>query len=151
MNGGVILFGGRDLAANIICHSSKTMGDNKKHFTVAACDKLKDVEGFIEQNLNTSISLEALASVACMSPSHFGRRFKKSHGLAPSQYIIRRRIARAVFLLEKTELSVTDIGLEVGYQELSNFSKAFRKVMGTTPTQYRNKNRPIQKSSSSRR
>ena len=111
----------------------------KYQYSELSLAKFAQIEQFIDENLHEPIPLDALAAIACMSPSHFGRCFKNALGLAPGQYIILRRIERAKHLLAHTDLAVTEIGLLVGYQELSNFIKAFRKSTATTPGEYRKK------------
>jgi AraC family transcriptional regulator len=63
--------------------------------------------------------------------------FKQSFGMPPHQYVTSRRIERAKTLLAERELSVTEIGFDVGFSETSSFTAAFRKYTGETPTNYR--------------
>ena len=79
----------------------------------------------------------ALANVACMSPSHFTRQFRAVFGETPHQYLYRRRIERAQWLLRSTDMSVTQICLEVGYTSLGTFTRTFRQLVGETPTEHR--------------
>jgi AraC family transcriptional regulator len=72
-----------------------------------------------------------------LSEFHFSRLFKKTIGFSPSQYLIRRRIARARRLLRETTRSMIEIGLEVGYSSPSHFAQIFRREVGVTPTEYR--------------
>jgi AraC family transcriptional regulator len=78
-----------------------------------------------------------LAGLAGLSPFHFSRAFKESFGLPPHRYLNVRRIERAKALLAQPELSVTQIGVELGFAESSSFSTAFHKRTGITPTGYR--------------
>src|SRR3984893_15123121 len=70
---------------------------------------------FIEEHVAEQISLSELARLTRLSPIHFCRAFKRSVGLAPHQYQLRRRIERAKALLANPERSVTDIALDCGY------------------------------------
>jgi AraC-like DNA-binding protein len=79
----------------------------------------------------------ALASVACMSESHFSRSFRATFGEPPHRYLQRRRVERALFLLRCTDRSVTDICLDVGFTSLGTFSKTFHAIVGESPTEYR--------------
>jgi len=83
------------------------------------------------------IALASLAQLAQLSPYHFSRAFKQSFGMPPHQYVTSRRIERAKTLLAERELSVTEIGFDVGFSETSSFTAAFRKYTGETPTNYR--------------
>jgi len=92
---------------------------------------------FIEEHLAEEISLAALAEVVDLSLYHFARAFTQSFGVPPHRYHMARRIDRARGLLEKPALSVTQIGIQIGFREASSFTRAFRKFTGLTPTEYR--------------
>ena len=92
---------------------------------------------YIEEHLADEISLSSLARLVRLSPFHFSRAFKQSFGMPPHRYLTSRRIERARTLLAERRLSVTEIGLDVGFSETSSFTAAFRKVTGETPTDYR--------------
>lgn len=94
------------------------------------------VTAYIEEHLAESIPLAALARLAGLSAYHFCRAFKQSFGLPPHRYHTSRRIAHAKMLLAKPSVSVTDVGMKVGFAETSSFSAAFRKVTGVTPSAY---------------
>jgi AraC family transcriptional regulator len=95
------------------------------------------VTAHIEDHLAEQIPLAKLAELVRLSPYHFCRAFKKSFGVPPHRYHANRRIERAKTLLATQRLSVTDIGLTVGFSETSSFSAAFRKTTGLTPIGYR--------------
>jgi AraC family transcriptional regulator len=81
--------------------------------------------------------LAKLAGLARLSPFHFARAFKQSFELPPHRYLTLRRIERAKELLRQPDLSVTRIGLNVGFSDTSSFSAAFRRETGVTPTDFR--------------
>jgi AraC family transcriptional regulator len=95
------------------------------------------VNAYIEEHLSEPISLATLAQLAHLSPYHFCRAFKQSFGMPPHRYHASRRIERAKCMLAKRSLSVTEIGLELGFCETSSFCSAFRKATGQSPTGYR--------------
>jgi AraC family transcriptional regulator len=95
------------------------------------------VADYIDGHLDEPISLATLAGLARLSPFHFARAFKQSFGVPPHCYHTSRRIDRAKALLASPSHSVTNIAIDVGFTETSSFTKAFRKLAGVTPTQYR--------------
>lgn len=93
---------------------------------------------YIEEHLDERISLTTLAHlVRLTSPYYFCRLFKQSAGMPPHRYQTRRRMERAKLLLARRAVSVTDVGLTVGFGSPSAFATAFRKATGFTPTEYR--------------
>ena len=97
----------------------------------------REVAQYIEEHLAEDVSLPELAAVARLSPYHFARAFKQSFGLPPHRYLTGRRVEKAKSLLAKPAASVTQIGLDLGFSEVSSFTTAFRKHAGITPTKYR--------------
>jgi AraC family transcriptional regulator len=97
----------------------------------------KKVTQYIEEHLANEISLLSLAQLVRLSPFHFSRAFKQSFGMPPHRYLTWQRIERAKALLGERKLSVTEIGLDVGFSETSSFTAAFSKLTGETPTAYR--------------
>ena len=81
----------------------------------------------------TSLTCNALAAVAFVSPAHFIRRFKATFGETPHRYLQRRRVERAMYLLRNTEPSVTDVCMEVGFSSLGTFSRTFTEIVGESP------------------
>ena len=94
------------------------------------------VTAYINDHLAEQIPLATLARLARLSPYHFCRTFKNSFGLPPHRYHARVRIERAKVLLEKRPLSVTEIGMSLGFGETSSFTAAFRRATGVTPSGY---------------
>jgi AraC family transcriptional regulator len=97
----------------------------------------KRVVEFIQEHLAEEISLTALAGLVDLSLYHFARAFKQSFGMPPHRYHMVRRMDRARSLLQSPALSVTQIGIQLGFRETSSFTRAFRKITGLTPTECR--------------
>src|SRR4029077_16493603 len=95
------------------------------------------VVGYIEENIGEQICHGTLAQLARLSQHHFCRAFKQSFGVPPHQYHVQRRIEQAKLLLADRAISITDIGLTLGYSQTSCFSVPFRKNTGWTPSEYR--------------
>jgi AraC-like DNA-binding protein len=89
------------------------------------------------------LDVPALARRAHISQAHFSRRFKRTFGETPHQYLLTRRIERAKHLLRETDRSVTEISLDVGFRSLGSFSSKFKEIVGGTPTEYRRKVRGL--------
>ena len=83
------------------------------------------------------LDIPALARAALTSEAHFIRTFKQTFGETPHRYLQRRRLERAMALLRETEQPVTEICLDVGFTSLGTFSRTFRRVLGMSPTAYR--------------
>jgi AraC family transcriptional regulator len=97
----------------------------------------RKVVDYIEEHLAEPILLATLAELVRLSPSYFCRVFRLSFGMPPQRYHGKQRIERAKMLLMQPSMSVTDVGLSVGYSETSAFSTAFRRMTGLKPSAYR--------------
>ena len=105
--------------------------------TAEEAGHLRRAKDLVDRAYAEPLDIPALARHAHISPGHFSRRFKEAFGETPHQYVLTRRVERAQELLRNTELSVSDVCLEVGFQSLGSFSAAFHRVAGQTPTAYR--------------
>ncbi|MHC9541437.1 MAG: helix-turn-helix domain-containing protein [Vulcanimicrobiota bacterium] len=101
--------------------------------------RLSIAKDFIDASLREKLAIEDMAEVACLSPHHFLRLFKKTFDMTPHQYIIRKRLERAKKILQISELSVTEIAFEVGFESLSHFSRLFNSYFGVSPRLFRKK------------
>jgi AraC family transcriptional regulator len=98
---------------------------------------LRRVDEYIDVHLGKTISLNTLADVAGLSPSHFSRMFRQSKGVSPGDYLSRRRVERTMELLAGTDLSLAEIALAIGFSDQSHCSRSFRKHVGICPREYR--------------
>jgi AraC family transcriptional regulator len=99
--------------------------------------RLRRVLDYIGDNLAEDVSLGQLAAVVDMSPHYFAELFKKSTGQTPHQYILLRRIERAKNKIADANGSIIEVGIEVGFSNPSHFSRVFRKLVGTSPSEFR--------------
>lgn len=99
--------------------------------------RLYRARDFIDASLGQTVTLHEMAEVAWLSPYHFLRLFKLSFGETPHQYLTRRRLERAQTWLLTTEMSVTEICMESGFQSMGSFSWLFRREKGLSPEQFR--------------
>lgn len=99
--------------------------------------RMLKVLNHVQQNLDDPLNLESLASLAHFSVSHFHRVFKGMLGETVMDHLRRIRLERAYTRLAQSQDSVTDIGLDAGYDSLEAFSRVFRKTFGLSPTECR--------------
>lgn len=100
-------------------------------------DLIKSVLEYTELHYASPITLNDLANVAGMNPKYFCRFFRSITHQTPIEYVNMYRIEKAAQMLHSTRLPVTDICMECGFNDSSNFIKVFRKYKGMTPMQYR--------------
>ena len=99
--------------------------------------RLRRARDQMDREYARRLDVEALARTACMSSGHFSRSFRAAYGESPYSYVMTRRIERAMALLRRGDLSVTDVCLEVGCSSRGTFSTRFTELVGETPSGYR--------------
>ena len=101
---------------------------------------IRRAKDFITHNQAENLTLEKVAKVVNTSTFYFCKMFKKATGLTFTEYLTRVRVEKAKNLLLNPHLRISEIAFEVGFQSLSQFNRAFKKVAGQTPTLYRKNN-----------
>ncbi len=99
--------------------------------------RLRRVRDRIDREYAQPLDVEALARGVHMSAGHLSREFKAAYGEAPYSYLMTRRIERAMALLRRGDLSVTEVCFEVGCSSLGTFSTRFTELVGVPPSVYR--------------
>ena len=99
--------------------------------------QLRRVRDRIDREYDKPLDVEALARGAHMSAGHLSRQFKLAYGESPYSYLMTRRIERAMALLRRGDLSVTEVCFEVGCASLGTFSTRFTELVGMPPGAYR--------------
>jgi len=99
--------------------------------------RLRRVRDRIDREYAQPLDVAALARDAHMSAGHFSRRFRLAYGESPYSYLMTRRIERAMALLRRGNLSVTEVCFDVGCSSLGTFSTRFTELVGTPPSEYR--------------
>ena len=99
--------------------------------------RLRRVRDRIDREYAEPLDVEALARGAHMSAGHLSREFKLAYGESPYSYVMTRRIERAMALLRRGDLSVTEVCFEVGCSSLGTFSSRFTELVGVPPSIYR--------------
>jgi AraC-like DNA-binding protein len=99
--------------------------------------QLRRVRDRIDREYAQPLDVEALARGAHMSAGHLSRRFRAAFGESPYSYLMTRRIERAMALLRRGDLSVTEVCFAVGCSSLGTFSTRFTELVGMPPSAYR--------------
>ena len=93
---------------------------------------------FIDENIQSKLLLEDIAKAAHFSPYHFHRLFSVVVGETPNEYINRKRIEKAAsHLLNKKQLSITEVSERTGFSSISTFSRSFKKFYGISPQEFK--------------
>jgi AraC-like DNA-binding protein len=100
-------------------------------------ERLRRVRDRIDREYAQPLDVETLARGAHMSAGHLSREFRLAYGEPPYSYLMTRRIERAMALLRRGDLSVTEVCFEVGCSSLGTFSSRFTELVGMTPSAYR--------------
>ena len=101
--------------------------------------RLRRVRDRIDREYAQPLDVEALARGAHMSAGHLSREFRQAFGESPYGYLMTRRIERAMAMLRRGDLSVTDVCFAVGFSSLGTFSTRFTELVGMPPSTYRRK------------
>ncbi|MGL1891259.1 MAG: AraC family transcriptional regulator [Spirochaetaceae bacterium] len=127
----------------------KTIEDLQKEILVSYCDAVHNYGlknhsrnivkscNYILTNLQNKISLEDIAKEVNVNPSYLSRVFKKEMGYTISKYIREKRVIEAKWMLTNTDDSITDIALNLGFEDVNYFTKVFKKERGITPSEYK--------------
>jgi AraC-like DNA-binding protein len=98
---------------------------------------LRRVRDRIDREYAQPLNVEALAHGVHMSAGHLSREFRRAYGESPYSYLMTRRIERAMALLRRGDMSVTDVCFAVGCSSLGTFSTRFTELVGMAPSTYR--------------
>lgn len=115
--------------AYAIFSTQKEHGDNS----------VRKIQDYIESNYNNKFSIPELAEVSALSERSLMRRFKKATGNTPITYIQRVKVEAAKKILEHRNITFEEIVREIGYEDISNFRKLFKKYTGVSPNVYKEK------------
>ncbi|HVS97890.1 MAG TPA: AraC family transcriptional regulator [Puia sp.] len=115
------------------------LNDRQKRFHLPAIEAVKE---HVHAHFTEDLALADLAGVGHLSPYHFNRLFRKITSVTPYQYMLRVRLEQAQLQLRETTRPVTDIAFSCGFNSLENFSAAYKKMYGQSPTVARSESRP---------
>ena len=103
---------------------------------------MRRLREYVEAHLSESIELRELAGIAGLSVFHFAREFKHSTGVTPHHYVVQKRVERAKNMLARTDFTLSEIALASGFSDQSHLTRHFRRMLGTTPREFRWSQRP---------
>ena len=113
------------------------VGRDPEHSVNISSSIIEDTVAFINEHLTDPLTLEELAAQVSLSPFYFSRLFKRETGFSPHGYVIATRVNTAKFLLKSSDSSIKDICFSTGFSSESSFCTTFKKVTGSTPSEYR--------------
>jgi AraC-like DNA-binding protein len=113
---------------------TETTGDEQRLQDLAWLRRVRDR---MDREYAQPLDVEALARGAHMSAGHLSREFKRAYGESPYAYLMTRRIERAMALLRRGDMSVTDVCFAVGCSSLGTFSTRFTELVGMSPSAYK--------------
>jgi AraC family transcriptional regulator len=120
-----------------------------RHAADPKCSQLKPVRGglsghqlrrikeFVDAHMSKEIGISELATLVGLSQFHFIRAFKHSVGLSPYQYVLSARISVAKEMLSKRDMLIAEVARGVGFSDVAQLNRVFRKLIGVTPTAFR--------------
>ena len=129
-----------ELRGAILVLFSHFMREAKPHVWTSD-DRIRQSIDYIHSHITEELSMEDLASVACVTKPYFIRLFKQEIGTSPLQYVNSKKVERAQLLLYTTDMPVKEVAYTLGFSDHSYFIRMFRKMMGITPQDYRYKMR----------
>lgn len=109
----------------------------RKKGEISCEESVNLVKNYIADNLNENLTVSKLAQKVSMSSSHFSRIFKQQTGFSPYDYILISRLNRAKYLLQVTDMTVSSIAYEIGFNSESNFIYFFTENEGISPGKFR--------------
>ena len=99
--------------------------------------QINRVRTFIDAHLNECVRVSDLSALARSSPSYFSAVFKRTFGASPHAYLMRRRISMAVEQMLGSDAPLSEIAMNCGFADQAHFSRQFRRMMGSTPSNWR--------------
>jgi len=115
------------------------------YYRISKSRRIEKVNNYVQKNLNQKITLSDVASLVNMSETAFSHFFKKSTNTSFTDYLNDLRLGHAARLLTETEMTISEICFDSGFNNVSNFNRTFKKKIGFTPTGFRTQQKLITK------
>ena len=123
-------------ALRLINENNKTTQIIKKHDEITY-KRIKQVLHYIDDNLSEEITIDELSKLIAVSESVLLKSFKQTVGTSPINYVQKKRIDKARYLIITTDKKISDIASECGFNDMSYFAKQFKKLVGVNPKEYK--------------
>lgn len=120
------------LSYNLINHQY-----SKRHVALNAGLLARQIKQYLDEHYSEALTLSSVSRALNLSEYYLAHIFKNEMGLPPMQYVMKRRMGEAQTLLMDTDMPIAEISEQIGYKDPWNFSTAFRKCVGLSPSQYR--------------
>jgi len=119
--------------------AARSASSDQKPAINSARDRRRAVEAalWLDDHAHEAVDLDTISRHAGLSPFHFLRLFARVLGVTPHQYLVRCRLRHAARLLTDPARSITDVAFDVGFADLSNFVRTFRRAAGVSPRAFR--------------
>jgi AraC family transcriptional regulator len=121
------------LAVHLLREYGATRPKLKRRYGGLPGEKLVRAVEYIQDQLDTDLTVSGIAQAVCMSPYHFMRLFKESTGQSPHQYVIQARVRKAKELLATGKLTISEAAYHVGFVDQSHLTRHFKSVFGMPP------------------
>lgn len=109
----------------------------KEYSLTGVSPLMRDAINYINFNLNSDLNVSSIADYLCITPNYLYRIFKKESGLSVIDYVNQKRIKESMNLLKKTDMQIQMVAEKVGINDISYFSRLFKKQVGKSPTEYK--------------
>ncbi len=121
----------------LVCQITDALFEVAEERGAHSADHIQDVLNYIERNLHKGVTLEDAADFARISPCYLSRLFRREMSTTFISYITAQRIERAKTLLRESDLPISNVSLDLSFNDANYFCKAFKKEVGVSPSEYR--------------
>ena len=127
------------IAARLLSDDRRSEGGDRRSVCPLPKWRLKRVDAYVDAHFGRRVTLEELAAVAGLSPMYFAAQFRAARGMSPHDYLLARRIEHTKERMSTSADRLIEIALEAGFQTQAHFTTVFRRLTGTTPRRWRDK------------
>ena len=130
------------LAVHLLREYSAAVLGPKRQYGGLPPEKLARAVEYIEDQLNTDLTVSGIAQAVGLSPDHFTRLFKESTGRSPHRYVVEARVRKAKELLTTGKFTISEVAYDVGFVDQSHLTRHFKRIFGLPPKRLLNRRRP---------